>query len=215
MAGPGDEIAAGAGGHGRLRVSRADREQAIGTLKAAFVQGMVDRDEFGQRLGRAFAGRTHADLAAVTVGLPAGLTTAQPPEPAQVQGAARVLRPGRVIMVATTLYAAAWPLALSIHRNIEGSPVTFAHKLVVLSTLVYLLVAVVAVMRMQIPGGRSVPADSGPGGQRLARAVRHSGACRRYAGARQLPSAGHGDGTPARQPGAVVPVGGGRAPRRR
>ena len=39
MAGPGDEIAAGAGGRGHLRASHADREQVIGVLKAAFVQG--------------------------------------------------------------------------------------------------------------------------------------------------------------------------------
>jgi len=43
----------------------------IGTLKAAFVQGMLDRDEFDQRVDRAFAARTHADLAAVTADLPA------------------------------------------------------------------------------------------------------------------------------------------------
>jgi hypothetical protein len=35
MAGPEDEIAAGAGGRGYLRASHADREQVIETLKAA------------------------------------------------------------------------------------------------------------------------------------------------------------------------------------
>lgn len=44
MAGPGDEIAAGAGGRGDLRASHADREQVIGTLKAAFMQGMLAKD---------------------------------------------------------------------------------------------------------------------------------------------------------------------------
>ena len=39
MTGPGDEIAAGTAGRGRLRASRAEREQAIEVLKAAFVQG--------------------------------------------------------------------------------------------------------------------------------------------------------------------------------
>ena len=47
MAGPGDEMAAAAGpGRGDLRASHADREQVIGTLKAAFVQGMLAKDEF-------------------------------------------------------------------------------------------------------------------------------------------------------------------------
>jgi Domain of unknown function (DUF1707) len=79
MTGPGDEIAAGAGGHGHQRASHADREQAIGTLKAAFVQGMVAKDEFDARVGQTLAARTYADLAALTADLPAGLATAQPP----------------------------------------------------------------------------------------------------------------------------------------
>jgi Domain of unknown function (DUF1707) len=43
---PGDDTAAGHAGRGHLRVSHADREQAIGTLKAAFVAGMLAKDEF-------------------------------------------------------------------------------------------------------------------------------------------------------------------------
>ena len=84
MAGPGDEIAAGTGGRGRLRASHADREQVIEMLMAAFVQGRLDRDEFDLRVGRAFASRTYADLAALTADIiPARLTRARPPEPAR------------------------------------------------------------------------------------------------------------------------------------
>jgi hypothetical protein len=79
MAEPGDEIAAGAGGRGHLRASHADREQVIGTLKAAFVQGMLAKDEFDLRVGQTLASRTYAELTAVTADLPAGLTAAQPP----------------------------------------------------------------------------------------------------------------------------------------
>ena len=82
MAGPGDEIAAAAGrGRGELRASHADREQVIGTLKAAFVQGMLAKDEFDLRAGQTLAARTYADLAVLTADLPAGLATARPPEP--------------------------------------------------------------------------------------------------------------------------------------
>jgi hypothetical protein len=77
MAGPGDGLEAA--GRGHLRASHADREQVIGTLKAAFVQGMLTKDEFGQRLGEAFAARTYADLAALTADVPAGLAGAVPP----------------------------------------------------------------------------------------------------------------------------------------
>ena len=83
MAEPGDEIAAGAGGRGHLRASHADREQVIGALKAAFVQGMLAKDELDLRMGQAFASRTYVDLAALTADLPAGLAAAQPPEPAR------------------------------------------------------------------------------------------------------------------------------------
>jgi Domain of unknown function (DUF1707) len=83
MAGPGDEMAAGAGGWGRLRASHADREQAIDVLKAAFVQGRLARDEFELRVGQVLASRTCADLAALTADIPAGLIAAQPPLPAR------------------------------------------------------------------------------------------------------------------------------------
>jgi Domain of unknown function (DUF1707) len=52
MTGAGDEIAAGVGGRGHMRASHADREQVIETLKAAFVQGRLDRDEFDLRVAR-------------------------------------------------------------------------------------------------------------------------------------------------------------------
>ena len=81
MAGPGDEVVAGAGGRGRLRASHADREQVIEVLKAAFVQGRLDRDEFDLRVGRALASRTHADLATLTADLPGRPARAQPRSP--------------------------------------------------------------------------------------------------------------------------------------
>ena len=84
MAGPGDEIAAGTGSRSRLRASHADREQVIEVLKAAFVQGRLDREEFDLRVGRALASRTYADLAALTADItPARLTRDRPLEPAR------------------------------------------------------------------------------------------------------------------------------------
>jgi len=80
---PGNELPARAGGRGRFRASRADREQVIDMLKTAFVQGRLDRDEFGLRVGRALASRTYADLAALTADIPARLARARPPEPAR------------------------------------------------------------------------------------------------------------------------------------
>jgi len=61
-----------AAGRGGFRASRADRERAIGTLKAAFVQGHLDQDEFGLRVSQVLVSRTYAELAMVTADLPAG-----------------------------------------------------------------------------------------------------------------------------------------------
>jgi hypothetical protein len=81
MAGPGDWSAAIAEGRGQLRASHADREQVVGVLKAAFVQGMLTKHEFDVRVGQVLASRTYAELAVVTTDLPAGLTAAKPPSP--------------------------------------------------------------------------------------------------------------------------------------
>ena len=80
MVGPGDGTA-GAEGHGRLRASYADREQAIDALKAAFVQGRLTKDEFDLRVGTALVSRTCADLACLTADIPA--SPAARPRPAR------------------------------------------------------------------------------------------------------------------------------------
>ncbi len=64
-----------------LRAWRADRERVIDLLKAAFVQGRLDRDEFGARIGQALASRTYGELAAVTADLPAERSGALPRRP--------------------------------------------------------------------------------------------------------------------------------------
>jgi Domain of unknown function (DUF1707) len=77
VAGPGDERAAAAGGRGRLRASRADRERVIGVLKDAFVQGRLTRQELDARVGQALASPTCADLAVLTADIPAAPAAAR------------------------------------------------------------------------------------------------------------------------------------------
>jgi Domain of unknown function (DUF1707) len=69
------------GAAGGLRASRADRERVIDLLKAAYVQGRLDQDEFNARVGQVLASRTHWELAAVTFDLPAELIGALPRRP--------------------------------------------------------------------------------------------------------------------------------------
>ena len=75
---PGDEMAAAAAVRGCSRASHADREHVLDVLKAAFVQGLLTKDEFDMRVGQTFASRTYAELAALTADIPAGLIGAQP-----------------------------------------------------------------------------------------------------------------------------------------
>ena len=75
MTGPQDPAAAGGD---RLRAGHADRELVIETLKDAFVQGRLSRDELGARAGRALAARTGAELAALTADIPAAPAPARP-----------------------------------------------------------------------------------------------------------------------------------------
>ena len=76
---------------GRLRASDADREQVIDTLKMAFVEGRLTRDQLTMRTGQALMSRTYGELAAVTDGVPARLMGVHP-VPVSAQGGTRRLR---------------------------------------------------------------------------------------------------------------------------
>jgi hypothetical protein len=68
----------GAYGHARVRVSDADREDAIDVLNAAFAEGRLAREEHAERVERALGSRTYAELATVSGDLPAGPLEARP-----------------------------------------------------------------------------------------------------------------------------------------
>jgi hypothetical protein len=133
MAVPGDERAARSGDRSHLRASNADRELVIGSVKTAFVAGMLAKDEFDLRVGQALRSRTYADLADVTADLPAGLA-AQPPQPGPAGGGQPLVRPSQIITWATMLYAAAWLYA----------PGPAAPALAVLGGFFYLCVVAIA-----------------------------------------------------------------------
>jgi hypothetical protein len=100
----------GAVGRGRLRASHADREQVIGTLTAAFVQGCLTKDELDLRVGQTFAARTYGELAALTADLPAGLTGARSPggaTRAQTRRPVRAAKAAGGVGLALALLAAA------------------------------------------------------------------------------------------------------------
>lgn len=72
-----------AAARGRLRASHADREQVIDTLKTAFADRRLDKDELDARAGQALAARTYTELATATAGIPAAPAQAPPRRPAR------------------------------------------------------------------------------------------------------------------------------------
>ena len=187
--GPGDELEAA--GRGHLRASHADRERAIGTLKAAFVQGMLTKDELDLRVGQTLASRTYADLAALTADLPAGLAVAEPPKPARAQDEI-MQRPGRMMAVATALYAGVWAFTFLMPwpTNSQGGDLPAPiGVLFFLSAPAYLLalltgvVNVIALWRKKRSGAQS-PQGPGAGGQASPRPSSADPG-------RRLPPAGH------------------------
>jgi hypothetical protein len=107
ITGPGDNTGAAWGGG--LRASDAEREQVIGILKAAFVQGQLSRNELDVRAGQALAARTWADLAALIADVSARPDPAQPvpKPPAKARPrAAQAATWDRRALIAPALFAA-------------------------------------------------------------------------------------------------------------
>jgi hypothetical protein len=50
----------------------ADRERAVGVLRAGFTEGRLTQDELDDRIARAYAARTYGDLWTLIADLPAG-----------------------------------------------------------------------------------------------------------------------------------------------
>jgi Domain of unknown function (DUF1707) len=165
MTEPGDQRALA--GRGRLRASRADREQVIEVLKDAFVQDRLTKDEFDARVGQALASRNYAGLTVLTADLPAGPATTQlPREPARARaqrsGAMGVRSSLRVMSLGTILTAGVWVAAL-LAGGTGALMVAFTFTIAYLGTLL-LAGAVLLESRHEQRSSRQLPPRSGPGG---------------------------------------------------
>ena len=146
--GPGDQTAASAAGHGRFLASHTDREQVVDTLKAAFVEGRLTKDELDTRTGQAFVARTYADLAALTADIPAGPTGTRPrPGRTRVQAQSPVQPADKRTVVLRLAACAIIPpivMAAAILSNNEGlarafSPLVFVYLMALLIGLSHLI----------------------------------------------------------------------------
>jgi Domain of unknown function (DUF1707) len=124
MAGLEHEMGAG-GGRGRLRASDADRERVIGTLKAAYVYGLVTKDEFDARVSQTFVARTRGALAVITADIPADLPAAPPslrPAPATASApvAANLTPTDRAVIVTAVIGVLAMVAGLLLPGAVAG-----------------------------------------------------------------------------------------------
>lgn len=162
MSGPGDETtAAESRSRGDLRASHADREQVIGTLKGAFVEGRLTKDELDARVDQVYASRTYAELAEVTVDIPIELTGARP-----------LRDPWRATKVAWGIvYALILPGLMTLAALPGGPAPTTVTEVVTYSAVVYAIfwilgVSMLAASRLgKRPGGQPPP-RSAPGADR-------------------------------------------------
>jgi hypothetical protein len=118
--GPEDRAAAGGD---RLRAGHADREQAIETLKIAFVDGRLTRDELDTRAGQALAARTCADLAALTADIPPrppAARPARPPAPARRRPLARAAAKSGICLIVAAADTWVWVLLASGDGDYHG-----------------------------------------------------------------------------------------------
>ena len=172
MTEPQDHRSARSARRGRLRASHADREQVIDTLKDAFVQERLTKDEFDERAGYALAARTHADLAALIADLPAEPPAIRPP---RQPVAARPKRPKKpqntVVRNGTRLIAAATVPAAGVWAAALLTPAENPALIMLFWIVSYLWLGTViltgSVMlesrRQQRTGGQLPPAPGGRG----------------------------------------------------
>ncbi|MFD7837377.1 DUF1707 and DUF4190 domain-containing protein [Streptomyces sp. NPDC059761] len=55
-----------------MRASNTDRDRTVDVLKAAFAEGRLSREEYGQRFDAAYKAQTYGQLAQLVADLPAG-----------------------------------------------------------------------------------------------------------------------------------------------
>jgi hypothetical protein len=151
-------------GYGHMRASLVDREQAIDTLKAAFAQGRLTKDELDERVARALVPLTYAELASLTDDLPPGMTPVAP------------LRQGSLASAGVYLTVMAGLLLIAAISNDSWTPLTVLSAALFLSPIWLLALAGLLALHSRLD--RRVPGLSPPTGTSGTRAPRRRRAAR-------------------------------------
>ena len=148
MSGPEGEMVVPEGRRGSLRASHADRNLVIDTLKAAFVQGRLTKDELDARVSQTLAARTYSELADVTADIPARSNLAEPPQPARAQAAQPVKWTASRPVKSGATVIAAMALGVSVTLAALGQPVAA----VILGVFIVIMAVVAAAFVGSIVG---------------------------------------------------------------
>ena len=106
----------------------ADRERAVGVLRAGFAEGRLSQDELDDRVTRAYSARTYGELWALTVDLPAGPFVPVPGPVAVVPQAAvrpSSWRPAAALVITALVIFTLAALITALLTAHAGSPVPY------------------------------------------------------------------------------------------
>jgi hypothetical protein len=218
VTGPGDERP-GTARQGRLRAAHADREGVVEVLKAAFVQGRLDKGELDTRVGRALASRTYAELAVLTADIPAEPAQRHPARGQSGTSRKHPVRNGAIAVGVSLIVAAAAVLGAFILDG-RTSAMLFGLAVIIVLMAVPLITLVTALhawderrSRRQLPPrsgpGRQVPQDQRHGQARHGPALprdRPDQARSDLRSDRPQPGRPHSSGRGARAPRGVRPA---------
>jgi len=148
-----------------MRASHVDRERVVEVLKAAFVQGRLDKGELDARVGQAFASRTYAELAALTADIPADA----PRQPASAQNRAprHPMRNVAIRVGVSLSVAAAAMLGAFILQDQTSLMLVELAAFIVVAVVPVMILAAVAGAVDERHSGRQLPPRPGQGGQVL------------------------------------------------
>lgn len=152
MTEPGNEMAAGAGNDNQLLIYR---ERVTRTLRAALAQGRLTEDEYDERIGRASASRSRAELAALTADLPVG----------RIDAPIRPPKAGDAWIGVSVIIAAASVIVAVLLTNLDNGGAFLAFILAAVTLLVapIVTVGVLIDVRHQKRSGGQLPPLPAPG----------------------------------------------------
>ncbi|HTX28285.1 MAG TPA: DUF1707 domain-containing protein [Streptosporangiaceae bacterium] len=144
-------MAADAGDDSQLLIYR---ERVTRTLRAALAQGRLTEDEYDERIGRASASRSRAELAALTADLPAG----------RMDAPIRPPTAGVAWVGVSVIIAAAGVVAAVLLTNVDSAGAFLAFLIAAVTLLVapIVTVGVMIDVRHQRRSGRQVPLQPAP-----------------------------------------------------